>query len=95
MKIFKYSSIQVCKYASIQVCKSMQVCKSVQVFKCSSVQVFKYSSKYSSIQVFKSKWLLTYNVKARDPVGSKKFRKITKAPISTPPLISKYPSLPL
>ena len=62
----------------MQVYKYAKVCKYAKVFKCSSVQVFKCSNIQVSIQVFKSKWLLTYNVKARDPVGSKKFRKITK-----------------
>ena len=54
-----------------------------QVFKYSSIRVIKYSSnfKYSSIQVskfislqvynFRVWFLLTNNVKARDPVGSK------------------------
>ena len=74
IKIQKYSNIQVLNYRSIQVFKY----SSIQVLKYSSIQVFKYSS----IQVFNftffkfvssTKWLLTYNVKARDPVGSKNY----------------------
>ena len=45
--------------------------------------------KYSSIQVFKSKWLPTNNVKARDPVGSKKFQKNTRSDMK----IFKYSSI--
>ena len=41
--------------------------KSIHVFKYSSIQVFKYLS----IQLQFDNWLLTNNVKARDPVGSK------------------------
>ena len=55
---------------------------SIQEFKYSSIQVFKYSLfKYSSIQVFKYRvyklvthytlHIITYNVKTRDPIGSK------------------------
>ena len=40
---------------------------SIQVFKYLSIQVFKYLS----IQLQFDNWLLTNNVKARDPVGSK------------------------
>ena len=61
---------------------NIQIYSSVQVFRYSSIQVLKYSStqvfKYSSIQVFKYRvyklvthTLLTYNVKSRDPIGSK------------------------
>ena len=54
---------------------------SIQVFKYTSILVFKYTSiqviKSKSLQVYNlTKWLLTNqptnNVKARDPVGSKK-----------------------
>ena len=41
---------------------------SIQVFKYSSIQVFKYSRIQNDIII-----IITNNVKARDPVGSKKW----------------------
>ena len=67
-QVFRYSGIQVFKYSRIQEFKY----SSIQVFKYSSIQVKSLQIGYYTLHIF----IITYNVKTRDPIGSKTVAKI-------------------